>query len=130
MLRDRRSPHRSTIALDILLGNHPGAIAFTLILCLPHLTARSRVKLTSPPLLVLYPIEPSTSALAPPTPPPEATLLIFPPPSPILTFPPPSFLPRMSPAVRSAGARFRAVARRAAAPRAARGLHGGTGLSQ
>src|SRR5206468_3118183 len=57
MLRASRSPQRSTIALDILLGNHPGAIAFTLILWRPHLTARSRVKLMSPPLLVLYAID-------------------------------------------------------------------------
>src|SRR5258706_1614343 len=87
MLRDRRSPHRSTIVLDILLGNHPGAIAFTLILCRPHLTARSRVKLTSPPLLVLYAIESSTSGIAPPSPATEAMLMILPPPCPTMTFP-------------------------------------------
>src|SRR5438874_180000 len=38
MLRASRSPQRSTIALDILLGNHPGAIALTLILWRRHRT--------------------------------------------------------------------------------------------
>src|SRR5439155_26870051 len=87
MLRASRSPQRSTIVLDILLGNHPGAIAFTLILWRPHLTARSRVKLTSPPLLVLYAIESSTSGIAPPSPATDAMLLILPPPCAILPFP-------------------------------------------
>src|SRR5207247_9440560 len=80
-------PQRSTIALDILLGNHPGAIAFTLILCRPHLTARSRVKLTSPPLLVLYAIESSTSGIAPPSPATAGMLMILPPPCPMITVP-------------------------------------------
>src|SRR5438093_8927567 len=88
MLRDRRSPQRSTIELDMRLGNHPGAIAFTLILCRPHLTARSRVKLMSPPLLVLYAIASSTSGIAPPRPATEAMLMIFPaPPCAIITLP-------------------------------------------
>src|SRR3977135_116829 len=87
MVRASRSPQRSTIALDIVLGTHPGAIAFTLILCRPHLTARSRVKLTSPPLLVLYAIESSTSGIAPPSPATDAILMILPPPCAIMTFP-------------------------------------------
>src|SRR5207245_4685910 len=87
MLRASRSPQRSTIALDILLGNHPGAIAFTLILWRPHLTARSRVKLMSPPLLVLYAIESSTSGVAPPSPAPEAMLVILTPPCALMGFP-------------------------------------------
>src|SRR5205807_1119171 len=87
IVRASRSPQRSTIVLDILLGNHPGAIAFTLILCRPHFTARSRVKLTSPPLLVLYAIESSTSGIAPPSPATEAMLMILPPPCAIMTFP-------------------------------------------
>src|SRR5437879_3116775 len=87
MVRASRSPQRSTIALDIVVGNPPGAIAFTWILCRPHLTARSRVKLTSPPLLVLYAIESSTSGIAPPSPATEAMLMILPPPCAIMTFP-------------------------------------------
>src|SRR5206468_4980638 len=83
-----RSPQRSTIALDMRLGNHPGAIAFTLILCRPHFTARSRVKLMSPPLLVLYAIASSTSGIAPPRPATDAMLMILPPPPcAIITFP-------------------------------------------
>ena len=61
------------------LGNQPGAIAFTLIACLAHLQARSRVNAITPPLLAWYGIAFATSAGAPPSPATEAMLTILPP---------------------------------------------------
>ena len=47
------SPSISMIPLVILVGKKPGAIALTLMLYCAHSAASARVKLITPPLLVL-----------------------------------------------------------------------------
>ena len=42
---------RSITISDMCVGNQPGAMAFTLILCPAHLHAKSFVKMITPPLL-------------------------------------------------------------------------------
>src|SRR5207302_7274384 len=73
------SPRCSISHCVIRLGKNPGAMAFTVIRCRAHFTARSRVKAITAPLLALYPIASSTSASVPARPATLAILMILPP---------------------------------------------------
>src|SRR5204862_221861 len=104
MVRASRSPQRSTIALDILLGNHPGA---TLRVARAEHNVRAHLRECCRHL----PPQSAAPARDDGDPPAQVEQLFG-------VHPFPSLLPTITPAVQSAGAGFRAVSRRAAAPRA------------
>src|SRR5271168_235770 len=86
MVAKSDSLFRSMTFSDMSVGNQPGAIALTWILYMPHLQARSLVKMITPPLLELYPMAEKFGD-EPRSPATEAMLMIFPRRCAIMVFP-------------------------------------------
>src|SRR5690606_39455122 len=66
------------MTFDIFVGKNPGAMALTLILYCPHLTAKSFVNVLTAPLLALYATVSISFGSVPINPAMEEMLIIFP----------------------------------------------------